>query len=52
MSINIDITTEEAKLLINILAQIHVKPTESNALEVVTLVQSILKKISLEPSVG
>jgi hypothetical protein len=49
MSIKIDITPEEAKLLINILGQIHVKPTEPNALEVVTLVQSILRKIALEP---
>ncbi len=50
MSINIIITPEEASLLINILGQIHVKPTEPNALEVVTHIQSILKKITVEPS--
>lgn len=48
MSININLTPEEAQFVLNVLSQIHVKPTEPNALEVVTLVQGILKKISTE----
>lgn len=42
-------TQEEKAFILNLINQIHVKPTQTDALAVVTVVHSIVEKLSAEP---
>ena len=47
---NVELTQVEIDIILNLLSQVNVKPTQENAVLIVETVQSIVKKLSQNPN--